>query len=717
MLNKLILRFISDCLKIDDFFIYDIRQLQKLYPKLTQCYYDSIVNGVHKYSLLYNSFMTLMSSRKIDDKLFDKVHNCWISNDIASNWKHLILTTFYYFKTFFPAALIFYKSPLYDTYVRDARSLILKSYAGIYSKCDLIPQYDLCEMWDLKIKLLKRQVTWKKFYPYNIINNVKLIKRPTPSLIKRHVNKVSFNVIKRLVDTYKAYSYVVHNRRFLICKEKSANSKYANIFKLRFMAHNRAQEYIDCIKIEQNTNLYFLFKNENDLLALVTLYNNSDNATEQISIPKRRTSLKQPYKSVDNFFKCVNTIYRRKVENICNLAEDRIYTDRLKANLEEQGFTSLYSLKDSNTLAYVKNRVVHLSASFKCPLFRNAFHEKKGKPLVKIEKMIRTMTISRYKTDTLNDNEVSFNINFQGPINVLQLILSRFLNENKHLGCRFTSKVWVSNVCTTSDTVHTGILNPHVYREKCLKNNHHMSYPMLNFPAMMTLINDHGKENVSSVINNRTSINTCRLFGADLITTLKKHSELISQTCEIDFDLIKVFYRIETIVKELLPKNIVLLIHLLYLHKDVEGYTDDDIVNFFDKNMLCSRMMTSSNRSFSTFNLYAKKYKSDAVDNVSIKSVKYFDISPPLVSRDKMYKMYTLKFRDVGCLNKVMCQPRGRNATLIDLILNSKDLFFRSERCQNILQLLKDKYWNRPIIQDVISLFFNFLNTSNDSDQ
>ena len=710
MSKHLILRFISNYLKLDGFFLHDIRQLHKFYPKLKTCKFEDVVKGDHAYSTLYHSFMILMCSSVVENKLLDRVHKRWISNDSAPNWKHLILTVFYYFKLFFPAALFWYKSAIYDRYALTARTLLLKSNVCIQSKASLSSQYNLCDMWNLKVKFLRGQLTTNRFYPYNIINNIKLTQQNSPSFINGNIANVSFRTIERLVKVYRTYSYLVENRRFIICKEKAANSKYARLFKLRFITAQKVPEFIEHAKIEPNTSMFFLFKYEGDLVSLVTLFNNCEctRHADRISVPRRKRLQLNASKSIDSFFNRLRTVCNWKNPFASIIKEDKVDRETITNIFEEKGFTSLYSLDERKLFAYVKNRVIHLIASFRSPLYKNTVHEKKGKPLVKIEKMIRTMTISRYKTDTLNENDVSFNINFQGSISFLQLILSRFLNESKHLGCRFTSNIWTSNVCTTSDTIHAGILNPHVYREKCLKNNNHLSYPMINFPAMMTLINDNEKEHVSSIINNRTSLNTCSLFGKKLKNALKRYTDFITQTGEIDFDLIKIFYDIETNVKELLPKSIILLIHLLYLHKDVHGYDDHDIVHFFTKTLLCSRMMTTSNRAFSTFNLYSKKYKSDAIDNVSIKSLKYFDVSPPLVSRDNMYQIYTRKFRDVGCLNKNMCQSRGRNSNLIDLILNSKESFFRSDRCYKLLTLLREKYSNKPNTQDVLELFFDY---------
>lgn len=712
--NRFVVRFISDYLQFKTFFLHDIRQLFKVFNKLKKCQYEDIVTGKHTHSCLYDAFMVLICSILIEKRPYDRVHNSWISSEQVSNWKHIVLTTFYYFKLFFPATLCFYESPLYDKYAREGRRLILNSHMRRANTLDLTLQYDLCNMWNLKVKFIRGQMSNDRFLPYNIINNTKLIKAHSRYFTHDMVVTVSFDVIETLVDSiYTSFGYVVDNRRFVICKENTAFNKYLKVFKLKFIAHAGAPFFLKHAKIEQNTNLFFLFKNQMDLISLIILYNNTNNDHDQIKIPFDicKQFPVQGVKSIDNFFQTLCKVRSNKIENTPVLEYKNMDQELFKRILEEKGFASLYTLEESNTLAYAKNRVVHLTASFECPPSKKPFHEKKGKPLVKIEKMIRTMTISRYKSDMFHDNTVSFNINFQGSLNVLQLILCRFLNENKSLGCAFTSKIWTSNVCTTSDTVHAGILNPHLYREECLNSDNHLSYLMMNFPAVMTLIND--KERVCPVINNRTSLNTCRLFGNSLKSSLKQHADLIIRRSEVDRNLMKIFFDIEKSVGELLPKSIILLIHLLYLYQQKFGYTNDDIVKFFRDKLLCSRMITASNRAFTTCNLYSKKYKSDAIDNVSIKSLKYFKTLPPLVSKDKMYKLYKKKFKDVGCLNRLMFQHRGRNANPIDLILNSKDTFFRSERCLKLLALLNKKYKNRPNTRSILALFYDFCTNIN----
>ncbi len=74
----------------------------------------------------------------------------------------------------------------------------------------------------------------------------------------------------------------------------------------------------------------------------------------------------------------------------------------------------MYDLPDRKMLAFVKNRVTHMRALF--PHRRpqvNPLLDKKGKPLVKIEKMTRSMTMTRYKVEAVTADAVSFNINYQ----------------------------------------------------------------------------------------------------------------------------------------------------------------------------------------------------------------------------------------------------------------------------------------------------------------
>ncbi len=175
--------------------------------------------------------------------------------------------------------------------------------------------------------------------------------------------------------------------------------------------------------------------------------------------------------SVDSFF--------HRLSNASRVDERRNYTKHdVERRVFEKGFTSVYDLPDRKMLAFVKNRVTHMRALF--PHRRpqvNPFLDKKGKPLVKIEKMTRSMTMTRYKVEAVTEDAVSFNINYQGSLGALQLMVCRFLNDNISAGCRIASNLWTSNVCTTSDTIHAGILDTHAYRQNCLGSDVRLFVP------------------------------------------------------------------------------------------------------------------------------------------------------------------------------------------------------------------------------------------------
>jgi hypothetical protein len=372
------------------------------------------------------------------------------------------------------------------------------------------------------------------------------------------------------------------------------------------------------------------------------------------------------------------------------------FDQQLKRSLERNGFISIYDLKNHKTLAYVKNRVIHVTALCERPIPEKPFYLKNGKKLVKLEKKDRSVTMSRYKSVVSGNGLVSFNLNYQGSIALLQLAIGRFLNENKAYGCKVLNNVYVSNVCTSSDTIHFGIQNSHSYRSNCLSNEARLSYNFLNFPAMVTLLNNSSHKKANPIINNRTSLNTCRMFGDELENVLMKYIDFLQNHSEIDNTLVDLVYRIEVIYHELLPRNVLLLIHLMYNFKEEHMYNDDDIVAFFRDRLLCSRITTSSNRSFSLSNIYNKRYKSDAIDNTSKKSIPHSDIKPPIIRRLKEFKKYQQLYADVGAMSNSIYKQRGRNASLLDLILNSKDDFFFGKKCRNLLKIVLKKYSHFP---------------------
>jgi hypothetical protein len=649
--------------------------------------------------------MVLSCTSIKEGKLFDNINQIVLNDEDTVCWKNFVLEVFYIFKLIFPAALYFFSNPKYDRLILTARKLVLMEYSRVMSKDFQLGQYDLGKVWQMKIKYLRDEVSLETLWAVNIVNSQKLIQQKFTDQKTLSVNYKDVEHIATVI--YYNYSYLVNHRQYLICTEKTALSKFENVFKLRFVASFTSKAYLGRYKIEKHVPMCLLFKREEDLICLIQIHNAYIHREEcigftEIPIPSTKRQIKISESVMENFY------YRLcRVENLCekpirNFEETDV--QKLKEYIDRTGFASVYKLKDYKTLAYVKNRVVHLTATFKRPLPKKPFFEKKGKKVAKIEKMTRILTITRYKSKLVNKNTVSFNVNYQGPISTMQLTLSRFLNENLDLGCQITKPVWVSNVCTTSDTIHSGILNTNAYRKECFRNHDRLTYPMMNFPAAVTLITDTEKKKANSVINNRTSINTCRMFGDELKSSLAKCGEYIRSCSELDDELVNIFYQIESNTCELLPRNVVLLIHLLYLHKEEYGYSSDDIVTFFNSRVICSRMITSSNRAFSTFHLYTKKYKSDAIDNISVKSLKYTKYVPPLIKREECHQRYLQVFGDVGSCNRKMFRQRGRNSNMIDLILNSKDDFFFSPRCYRLLQLLREKYKSKPCTTEAILL-------------
>lgn len=694
-------------------------QIEKRYPQISSCDFDDFVHGRFlptRYQRLYEVLMCLCCTEVKENRLYDRIHQCYLSEIRVKStvMTGIVLRTFCYFKLVFPAALFFYENPTYDKCTIDAKRLILKKYSCVLSSTTTgthaNKQYDLSEGWKLKWMYIKGHVSNQQLYTFNVLNNAKLNKPST----ERKVNDVcvvKYRDIEHIATTiYQDFSHVVNRRKFVICNERVALSKYDGLFKLKFSVSRHEKIVLGGYAIDTHEPLYFLFNRKEDLLCLIQIHNTYVREGKcidcnEIPIPRDESATCIPIQSLEKYVKRLSQTKRVSVvpSGFTN-RQQTMSIQTLRDEIEKSGFASVYDLKDYNTLAYVKNRVLHFTTTVKQPFSSKPFYEKKGKKLIRIEKMVQAMTMTRYKTD----NTVSFNVNYQGPLSAIQLALCRFLNENTERGCRIVKELWVSNVCTTLDTVHSGILNTHVYRQKCLKRQGQVSYPMMNFPAMVTLLNDTDQKKTKSIINNRISLNTCRMYGDELKCSLEKNVTMLRQCSEIDERLVRIFYEIEFHVKELLSRNVVLLIHLLYLHQDEHGYTDDDIIRFFKEKMLCSRMLTTSNRSFSTYNLYNKSYLSDAISNVSVKSVKRYDVKPPTIEREELYEEYKKQFRDVGTLNRKVYRHRGRNANLFDLILNSKDEFFGSSRCTKLLSMLRRKYACHPYARISIKIINAF---------
>lgn len=692
---------------------------QNLFPKLHGCDFHAVVSSTFedkKYVRLYNAFMVLFSSQMKDGMLFDQLNSKYITFRQIPSWSLLILQAFYYFKLVFPAPLLFFTNSLYDSTSKAARELIMQRYFLRKNvETDITDQYDLCGGWNLKVKFLRKMLTKNCFYPFNLVNNQLLLNTATKSYSNTHrVVKTKYLNVEHIATTlYRKYSYLVDERRFIVCKEKTLVKRFSNVYCLQFTASYDAKSSFESIKLEKHIPLYFLFKKDQDLRAFVQIHNacvrlsGSKHLTE-ISISQDQSKqVNAPLTTAESFVERLSKTMKVRLPTQptgCNFVTEQ----DLRQRLEETGFISVYDMENSNTLTYVKNRVVHLTAMFRGRVGRKPFYEKKRKPLVKVEKMVKNITMTRYKTKMSSRGTISFNMNYLGSLGTLQLALSRFLNETKDKGCCIPKSLWVSNVCTTLDTVHSGILNTHIYRNKCLKRADHLSYQMMNFPAVVTHFNN--ENNTSSIINNRTSINTCGLYGKDLTQSLESCVDFIQRNSETDSDLIKTVYELEKQSRELLPRNCMVIVQLLHLLKDEFCVSPECMSKFLRERFLFSRLITTTNRSFSTSNTYIKVYKSDAIDNVSIKSEKYQPLLPPVIrNRERLYNELTKKYRDVGSLNRKMFRQRGRNANLLDLILNAKDSFFVSKRCKNLLSLLSKKYAHLKHTSSEIDLILDHL--------
>ena len=687
------------------------RNLLNVYSHLKSCDFEDVAFNVYnKHNILYNGFLTLMSSTLNDKKLFNPIDGSFITIDCFSNWNLLIMRSFYYFKMFFPAMLFFFQNPKYDCHLERARKLILNRYSiNTFSKSR--EEYDLCEGWRLKVKFLRSEYLNSCFYPFNIINN-KLLTNTRDTTIKAKTISVNYEDVEHIATIiYKNYAFMIRGRSFIICREKTMNLKFANVYKLRFSAPLNAKAFLGTYSIETNIPLYFLFRREKDLKTLVQIHNayacsSQCSTIAKIPLPaEKKSAARNAVYNLDEFVQHLSTIYTSKKHN-CQQSFEPICKRTLTQYLEKTGFISVYDLKDYKSLAYVKNRVIHLTSMFKRPMLKKPFFEKKGKPLVKVEKMVKNITMTRYKTETANLDKISFNINYQGPLSTLQLALARFLNENGN--CKILNKLWVSNVCTTLDSIHSGILNTHNYRSACLGNDDRMSYQMINFPAIVTLFNQ--VNSAQSIINNRTSLNTCRMYGDELKQSLIKCVDFIKSNSENDPELVDMFYQVERKSSELIPRNVITLLHLLNLFKESKGFSAQDIVSLFTKDIVCSRLIMTSNRSFCVSNLYKKSYKSDAVENISVKSVKYDRVHPPLIiNRKRLYRQIKKKFADVGSLSKRIFHQRGRNANLVDIILNSKDEFFLTNNCLDLINKLHTKYKHFPSTKSELEIIREFV--------
>lgn len=704
--QELILEYVSD--QSSGKIFHDLTHLQKSLPRLTSCNFEDFLPASSKksrYRLVYECLMTLSCTTLQDSHLYDSFSQQCISDIEVACWKNFVLEVYYIFKLFLPAALYFYSNTRYDKNISVARKFVLQEFSTTTSKDFRLEHYDFAEMWRAKIKFLRNVIDFDTLQANHLVNFQKLL--PEKSTEQTSLT-VPFDVIEQIANTiYPKFSFLVNNRSFLICREKTAESKFKNVFKLRFVAPMFCKSSIGRYKVETQTPLCFFFHLEEDLNNLVRIHNTflrdgNCRSIETIPIFRISKKVRLPILVVENFY---HRLCRPKETPV--MKSQNIETPdfcNIQQCIEKKGFASVYKLNDYYTMAYVKNRVMHLTATFQQPLSRKPFLEKKGRKVARIEKMTRALTMTRYKSKFVNKNTVSFNVNYQGPASMMQLTLSRLLNENKSLGCHITKPVWVSNVCTTTDTTHSGILNAHVYRRECFQNSDRVTYPMMNFPAVVTLIDDSEKKKSHSVIINRTSINTCRMYGEELKTSLAQWCEFVRQCSEIDEDLVKIFFRIESHFHELLPRNLVLLIHVLYLQKEELKLSNDDIVLFFTERLLVSRTIMTSNRSFTTYPLFDKKYQSDAVDNVSVKSFKSTRKNPPMITRADSLRRYREKFGDVGAFSKAMFRQRGRNSNVIDLILNSKDDFFYSSRCTKLLRLLCQKYHSFPSTTSAISM-------------
>ena len=693
---------LSQALNGVESYICSIEDLLEFYPKLETCDFEELSSNDitrNRYTLLYHCFMLLFCSTSREGKLIDTVNEFVICEE-CDCWEDLMMLTYFYFKQIFPAALLFFTNAVYNEKSAQAKNLILSRFLLIHrEESELTQEYDLCEVFLTKLKLLNHKVTHKTSEGINIINNVHLSRDTVfPQTTQAIASITEFDANHILNEVYPSYSGVVMHRRIKQVKTRIAQTKYSHVFKLRYK------------NTVSHENSFIVFDREKDLVTMILLHNvivsqSAATGLTLIAVPKTSRKCYSHQQYLFPFFDALTHCHQVKRFN-------RNLNDKSTHELlEKTGFISMYDIPESSTLAYVKNRVVHFTASFKTAPTPNPMLVVKDKALIIPEKVVKTMTITRYKTETFHDNNISFNVNYQGSVSHLQFMISKFVNEYLHLGCQLNSEIWVSNVCTTSDTMHAGIQNTHTYRQECLQNQSRLSHLMINFPGMVTLVNDSRQYKTNGLIKHRTTINTSRLFGQNLKQALANNVDFMKTMSEHDDSLTKLFYAIEKHYQELLPRNVVLLIHLLHLFE----FSSDSILELFEHRLLCSRMFSTTYRAFSRANNYIHKYKSDAVDSTSIKSSKYLTTSPPTISRKQLFTTYRQSFPDIGSVNYKIYRPRGRNANLIDLILFSKDKFFFSQRCHKLLTLLLRKNAHRPVSKLAIELLIDHQRQINSS--
>lgn len=741
------------------------RQIKKKHGPLNANYVSLILNrnltwNENIYHQVFICFLILLyTERNVIQKrlIYDQFYQVWRRHP-----KHIPseMVLFKTFKYFFPYHLFFVNLPT-DYNLTDnqmnmidrKRKAVLSQLQRIYKPLNLHAFYSLNKTWKIKIARISDKCCKSSFEYLNAIHNFRLSNRDIDTQCPLHITFRQFIRLKKIFLNYRCiggikitFSYLIkkyrpkekHDIFFLLFKTppiiSKENFKYKNKmleisteYKIYFtqikhlinllIIHNLKyrKDPISVSFVKRNFWLPLRQRNSRnmvDLFGLRNAINEKCNVSENDLPFRQRHILKNSCGTENAIYSETNyTIadkYNLKSNNV--LFSPRHIPQNTKSIedvLCEKGLTSLYDIPEDKVVAHVKNRVTRIATLFKRKTFQLS---QIGKKLVTVYLVNNKLTVSRYsRFPNYGDEIVSYNINWQGTVHRLYCLLIRFLNDNKHFGCQITNQIFVSNICTTTDTIHSGILNTHSHRTICQNNKQKVfSYKQKNFPSLI-LFNNLGNNFSTSVINHRTVINTCKISGSVLYKTLKSASDIIRQNNDISEELIEIAYIIQRQLKQLLPRNIINLIQILFVE---DKLSKSQIVSLFaDLNFFIDRLHISSNECFTTSNFFMKHSNNKLINNTSIKTSKILNKRnpPPILSKSRLQKILTKKqiFSDMGSCNikkDTLYRCRGRNATLLDCLLTSPDSFFYSKTCKKLfLKLLrKETLKNKPRFQKTV---------------
>ena len=378
---------------------------------------------------------------------------------------------------------------------------------------------------------------------------------------------------------------------------------------------------------------------------------------------------------------------------------------------------SLDSFYDSKQY---QSQIVNSGAVINVGLFINKAPSEASKihnqPLVKFVFKHKTCTSSFYKDagkiESLGlSTRIKYNFNIQGSELLLRAKFLAFNNKHKTI-CNFGSNepIVMSNLCSSFGLA--GVINSFSARSRLLKEEYRCfktkSFPAVKMVGHIQGINLVHREKV--LTRSKSNLNAVNNLGF-VLKTLKPYSETLH-------DLKLLVFGIESHYDIILNNKLLALSKVMFLY----GFSREFTVDFFIKRLWINQYIIPQNQNTSLNAMCHNIFCNSACDITSIKSIKYSQVSPPIIKHLELLSEIDSKFEDSAVRPIVNRLWRGRGAwNYFDVFIQSPTRVIYSsigERYLMSLKKLLDKNGGEsvfPSSYELLHIFMKHMNLCNDT--